>query len=224
MTLERLVDELPFLLGGLGVALQLLAALLAFGLLLGLSLAISSVYGGRLVRLATTLFERVFRGIPEIVLLLLFFYGIGEYLPLSAFWAAVLALGLRSAAYQSQIFRAAIQATDTGEVMAGRALGMSNVQVVAKIVLPQALRRSIGAWTNEYSSELKATSLAFVIGVVELTRQANYIISSLQGSALTVLAIVALFYFIVNALGNAGLYALERRFAIPGAELGGKAR
>lgn len=222
MTVERLIDELPFLLEGLGVALQLLVALLAFGLLLGLTLSIASAYGGRWIRLCTTLFERVFRGIPEIVLLLLFFYGVGEYIPLSAFWAAVLALGLRSAAYQAQIFRTAIQATDTGEVMAGRALGMSNAQVVAKIVLPQALRRSIGAWTNEYSSELKATSLAFVIGVVELTRQANYIISSLQGSALTVLAIVAVFYFIVNALGNAGLYALERRFAIPGAESGEK--
>jgi polar amino acid transport system permease protein len=142
------------------------------------------------------------------------------YIPFNAFTAAVLALGLRSAAYQSQIFRASIQATDTGEVMAGRALGMSKAQVVRKIVLPQALRRSIGAWTNEYSSELKATSLAYVIGVVELTRQGSYIISSLQGSALTVMAVVASFYFIVNALGNAGLYALERRFAIPGAEQG----
>lgn len=223
MTLERLIDELPFLLEGLGVALQLLVALLAFGLLLGLALSIASVYGSGWLRFLTTIFERIFRGIPEIVLLLLFFYGVGEYMPLSAFWAAVLALGLRSAAYQSQIFRAAIQATDRGEVMAGRALGMSNAQVVARIVLPQALRRSIGAWTNEYSSELKATSLAYVIGVVELTRQANYIISSLQGSALTILAIVAVFYFVVNALGNAGLYALERRFAIPGGESGDKA-
>ena len=223
MTLERLIDELPFLLEGLGVALQLLVALLAFGLLLGLALSIASVYGSGWLRFLTTIFERIFRGIPEIVLLLLFFYGVGEYMPLPAFWAAVLALGLRSAAYQSQIFRAAIQATDRGEVMAGRALGMSNAQVVARIVLPQALRRSIGAWTNEYSSELKATSLAYVIGVVELTRQANYIISSLQGSALTILAIVAVFYFVVNALGNAGLYALERRFAIPGGESGDKA-
>lgn len=223
MTLERLIDELPFLLEGLGVALQLLVVLLAFGLLLGLALSIASVYGSGWLRFLTTIFERIFRGIPEIVLLLLFFYGVGEYMPLSAFWAAVLALGLRSAAYQSQIFRAAIQATDRGEVMAGRALGMSNAQVVARIVLPQALRRSIGAWTNEYSSELKATSLAYVIGVVELTRQANYIISSLQGSALTILAIVAVFYFVVNALGNAGLYALERRFAIPGGESGDKA-
>ncbi|WP_332719649.1 amino acid ABC transporter permease [Pelagibacterium mangrovi] len=220
MTFQRLLDELPFLLAGLGIALQLLVALLAFGLVLGLALALLSVYGGPTLRLLTTLFERTFRGIPEIILLMLFFYGVGEYIPMSAFGAAVVALGLRSAAYQSQIFRTSIQATDTGEVMAGRALGMSGTQVVAKIVLPQALRRSIGAWTNEYSSELKATSLAFVIGVVELTRQASYIISSLQGSALAVMTVVAAFYFIVNALGNAALYALERKLAIPGAEQG----
>ncbi|EPC04084.1 hypothetical protein L861_01895 [Litchfieldella anticariensis FP35 = DSM 16096] len=218
MVFDTLVAEFPFLLRGLWIGIQLLAALLALGFVLGITLAVMSVYGHWSLRLFAVVFERIFRGIPEIVLLLLFFYGIGELLPLSPFVAAVLALGLRSTAYQAQIFRGSIQSVAGGEVMAARALGMSRLGAIWHIVLPQALRRSIGPWTNEYSAELKATSLAYVIGVVELTRQASYIVSNLQGNTLTVFAVVAAMYFVVNRLGNAGLYALERRLTIPGFE------
>lgn len=218
MVFDTLVAEFPYLLRGLWIGIQLLAALLALGFVLGLTLSVMSTYGHWTLRLFAVIFERIFRGIPEIVLLLLFFYGVGELIPLSPFVAAVIALGLRSTAYQAQIFRGAIQSVAGGEVMAARALGMSRSSAILHIVLPQALRRSIGPWTNEYSSELKATSLAYVIGVVELTRQASYIVSNLQGNTLTVFAVVAAMYFVVNRLGNAGLYALERRMAIPGFE------
>lgn len=218
MVFDTLVAEFPYLLRGLWIGIQLLAALLALGFVLGLTLSVMSTYGHWTLRFFAVLFERVFRGIPEIVLLLLFFYGVGELIPLSPFVAAVIALGLRSTAYQAQIFRGAIQSVADGEVMAARALGLSRLATIRLIVLPQALRRSIGPWTNEYSSELKATSLAYVIGVVELTRQASYIVSNLQGNTLTVFAVVAAMYFVVNRLGNAGLYALERKLAIPGFE------
>ncbi len=218
MIVDTLIAEFPQLLKGLWVAIQLLIALLALGFFAGLSLAVASVYGNWFFRAFAFLFGRIFRGIPEIVLLLLFFYGIGELIPLSPFVAAVLALGLRSTAYQAQIFRGAIQSVDAGEIMAARALGMSRIGSIIYIVLPQALRRSIGPWTNEYSSELKATSLAYVIGVVELTRQGSYIVSNLQGGTLVVFGVVALMYLVVNRAGNAALYALERRTSVPGFE------
>lgn len=218
MVFDTLVAEFPYLLHGLWIGIQLLAGLLAMGLVMGLTLSVMSTFGHWSLRLFAVIFERIFRGIPEIVLLLLFFYGVGELIPMSPFVAAVIALGLRSTAYQAQIFRGAIQSVADGEIMAARALGMSRLATIRLVVLPQALRRSIGPWTNEYSSELKATSLAYVIGVVELTRQASYIVSNLQGNTLTVFAVVAAMYFIVNRLGNAGLYALERKLAIPGFE------
>ena len=218
MIWEIILSQMPYLLGGLWISVQLLFFILLLGFVLGLTLALLEVYGNWLVRLPCILFQRLFRGIPEIVLLLLFFYGVGEFFLISPFAAAALALGLRSAAYQSQIFRGAIQSVAQGQMAAARAMGMSRTMAVRYIVLPQALRQSVGPWTNEFSSGLKATSLAYVIGVVELTRQGRYIISATQGNILAVFAVVALMYLVVNWAGNRLLYALERRVSVPGFE------
>ncbi|MGM0560571.1 MAG: amino acid ABC transporter permease [Pseudomonadota bacterium] len=223
MIVEIIISQMPYLLHGLWVALQLLVCLLALGLALGLSLALLEVYGHWSLRWLGILFKRIFRGIPAIVLLLLFYYGVTDFVEIGSFMAAVLALGLRSAAYQSQIFRGSILSVPPGQMQAARAMGMSKMKAVRDIVLPQALRLSIGPWTNEFSSEMKATSLAYVIGVVELTRQAKYIISSTQGNILIVFAVVAALYFIFNRLGNWGLYKLEKKLAVPGFEQRGDA-
>ena len=218
MIWEIILSQMPYLLGGLWVAIKLLVSLLAIGFVLGLGLAVTEVYGNWIFRWCGVVFERIFRGIPEIVLLLLFFYGIGDFYPIDPFAAATLALGLRSTAYQSQIFRGVIQSVPHGQMSAARAMGMTKTQAIRYIILPQALRQSIGPWTNEFSSELKATSLAYVIGVVELTRQGRYIISSTQGNILIVFGVVALMYFIVNWIGNRALYGLEKKLAVPGFE------
>lgn len=219
---ETILSQMPHLLLGLWIALQLLACLLALGFVLGLGLALMEVYGHWTLRWFGILFERVFRGIPAIVLLLLFYFGVTDFVEIGSFTAAVLALGLRSAAYQSQIFRGSILSVPPSQMLAARAMGMSQPMAVRDIILPQALRLSIGPWTNEFSSEMKATSLAYVIGVVELTRQAKYIISNTQGNILVVFAVVAAMYFIFNRLGNWSLYKLEKKLAVPGFEQRGE--
>ena len=217
---DVLLRDFPFLLKGLGVAIVLLAALLVIGFLLGMAICLVKLYGPRtrFVQWPLVLYERIFRGVPVIIMLFIFFYGISGIIDISAFSAAILAMGLRSAAYQSQIFRSAFQSVPTGQMMAARAMGMSKIKAIRHIIFPQAMRHAIGPWTNEFSSEIKETSLAYVIGVVELTRQAHYIITSTQGNVLTVFAVVALLYFILNRTGNSLLYALERKLAVPGFE------
>ncbi|MBE0401052.1 amino acid ABC transporter permease [Halomonas sp. FME1] len=217
---DVLMRDFPFLLKGLGVAIVLLVALLLIGFVLGLSICLVKLYGSksRLVQWPLIIYERVFRGIPIIIMLFIFYYGISGIWDISAFGAAILAMGLRSGAYQSQIFRSAFQSVPAGQMMAARAMGMSNMSAIRYIVFPQAVRHAIGPWTNEFSSQIKETSLAYVIGVVELTRQAHYIITSTQGNVLTVFAVVALMYFILNRAGNSLLYAFERKLAVPGFE------
>ncbi|MGO1872056.1 MAG: amino acid ABC transporter permease [Halomonas sp.] len=217
---DVLMRDFPFLLKGLGVAIVLLVALLLIGFVLGLSICLVKLYGSksRLVQWPLIIYERVFRGIPIIIMLFIFYYGISGIWDISAFGAAILAMGLRSGAYQSQIFRSAFQSVPAGQMMAARAMGMSNMSAIRYIVFPQAVRHAIGPWTNEFSSQIKETSLAYVIGVVELTRQAHYIITSTQGNVLTVFSVVALMYFILNRAGNSLLYAFERKLAVPGFE------
>ncbi len=189
---------------------------MGIGLILGIFFAFGQVYGSTPLSLAITAYERFFRSVPALVLLFLFFFGSSYFgLSLSPFFSAVLALGFRSSAYQSQIFRGAIQSIDKGQMMAGRALGMSKFQTIRHIIFPQTLRLVIPSWSNEYSSVLKDTSLAYAVGVIELVREGRYIIVRTFEPMLIYITIAVIYFFLTYA-GNWLLGFLERKVTIPG--------
>jgi len=209
-----LSGEAPYLLKGLLITIELLVGLLVLGLLGGLFLAIVEVYGGRFFSKLAAFIQRGLRAIPALVLLFLAYYA----LSLPPLFTAIIALGLRSSAYQSQIFRGSIQAIKSGQMLAARSMGMSRLQGIWYVVLPQAIRLAIGPWSNEYASETKDTSLASVIGVVEIMRRSRYIISYTYGNALLIYGMVALVYLVITRGGNAVLYWLESKLRVPGFE------
>jgi polar amino acid transport system permease protein len=214
--LDLIWQSLPLLWEGARVTATLTICLLGVGLLLGVPVALGQVYGPRPLVILISGYERFFRAMPILVLLMVFFYGLaflGVSLP--AFGTAVLVFGLHSSAYQSQIFRGAIQAVKEGQLLAARALGMSRLQAIRYIVLPQALRLALPAWSNEYSGVLKDTSFVFAIGVTELTRQGWQIMQRTREVFLIFIA-VALIYLVLTYLGTWLLELLERRFGIPG--------
>jgi polar amino acid transport system permease protein len=230
--METILDSLQLLIvRGLPNTLLLTLGLVAGGLLLGTLIAFTQVYGYRPLRWLCRIYEQVFRGIPILVLILLFHSGLARsfHILLPAFVSALLALALRSGAYQSQIFRGAIQAVPQGQMMAARALGMSKFQAIRTIILPQAFRFSIPPWANEFSSVLKDTSIASAISVLELTKQGTLIFTRLSAIAsfgarwtLPILLTVALVYFVLTYAGNTALGFLENRLRIPGFEMRGK--
>lgn len=217
-----LFDALP-------VTLSVLGLLLVVGLSLGTILAFAQSYGRRPLRYFCVGYEQLFRGIPPLVVLLLY-WGILQSYGTPRILVAALALGMRSAAYQSQIFRGAIQAVPPGQMMAARALGMSKVQAIRSVILPQAFRLAIPPWTNEYSSVVKDTAFICVIGgLIDLTRQALMKLAPLSmrrpvGTQLILpyLIILGLFYLALTYGGNGLLALLERRLRIPGFEMKGK--
>jgi len=206
------------LLSGALINVQFAGAFLGLGLALGIPLAIGQVYGGFCLRLSISIFERVFRAIPPLVLLFLFFFGPIHIFGagISAMWAAVLAMGLRSAAYQSQIFRGAIQSIDAGQMTAARSLGMSRGKAVTSIILPQALRFSLPAWTNEYAIVLKDTAIIFAIGITEMMRRGRHIVAREFGYALLIYSAIAIIFLILVYVGTKLLSLLEERLRIPG--------
>lgn len=216
--LDLVLQSMPYLLEGLLVTVQLAIAMLAVGFVVGLIVALMQVYGWRGLPLLATIFERIFRAVPAVVLLFLFYYGISNFYDLSSFAAAVLALGLRTASYQSQIFRGGIQSIPSGQMEAARAVGLTKTKAIFFVILPQAFRQAVGPWANEALSELKDTSLAYTIGVVELMRHASYIVSASYGHTLEIFIAAALLYLIVSLLMSAALNALRRKLAVPGFE------
>lgn len=214
---------------GVPMTILLTLGLLGLGLLSGFPLAFAQVYGYRPLRWLCKGYEQIFRGIPALVLILIFHSGLALSfnILLPTFASALIALGLRSSAYQSQIFRGAIQAVSSGQMLAARSIGMSKLQAILYIILPQAFRLSIPPWTNEYSSVLKDTSLASAIGVVEVMKKTTLLMPTIQFALgarwiLVLLIVAALIYLVLTYAGNWGLGFLENRMRIPGFEMKGR--
>ncbi|WP_254823605.1 amino acid ABC transporter permease [Haloglomus halophilum] len=205
-----------FLLYGAGVTVLLTLTSVVLGLLAGLPAGIVEVYGSGPVAAAVNRAGVLLRGTPLLVILAFTFFV--NPINVGAFEAATLGLGLRSAAYQSQIFRGAIQSVGEGQMEAARSVGMSQFEAIRHVVVPQALRRSIPGFQNEFTIVLKDTSVAFFIGLAELlTRGFNLFTQPGQStSVLEVILAVSAVYFVLTVLTNQGLELLGRRFAIPG--------
>jgi len=215
--LEAVIEGLPYVLGGVGVTLTVVGGALAMGLGLGLLLALAQVYGPRWLRQLTGIYVWFFRGIPLLVLLFLFYFGILVSLDieLSPFTIAIVVLGLISSAYQSQILRGAILAVPAGQMKAARAIGMSDARAIIFIILPQALRLSIPGWSNEYTVIMKDSAVTYALGVAELMARANHVASrTYQHFWLYIM--VGLIYLLLTYLGTKALRVLEERVAMSG--------
>ncbi len=217
MALETLIASLPQLLEGLIVTLGLTAFGILLGTALGILLATGRSYGARPLAYFILLYEKVLRGIPLLVLFFLIYFGLPQIgINFDAFTAACLGLGLRSSAYQAQIYRGAINSIPEGQINAAYSLGMSKIKAIRNIILPQTLRLSIPGWSNEFTILLKDTSLAFGIGVIELMRQGRYIQVRDPNLTLLVYLLIALIYFILVITANKTLRYVEKKYQMVG--------
>jgi polar amino acid transport system permease protein len=168
------VQTLPLLLTGLSITLGLGATTIVIGLVGGLALALLRLYGGTPVSQIATAYIDVFRAIPLLVLLVVVYYALPFVgLSLSPFAAAASALGLVSAAYSAEIFRAGIEAVPRGQVEAAKALGLSPIRQMTDVVLPQAVKIVIPPITSNSINVIKDTALASVVAMPDLLKQAT---------------------------------------------------
>ncbi|HEX6038348.1 ABC transporter permease subunit [Longimicrobium sp.] len=154
---------------GVTIILSVLAMVLAVGL--GITVAAGRVYGPPAVRALLTVYVEVMRGTPVLLQLFVIYYGLASVVRLPAFAAAVIGLGLNYAAYESEIYRAALQAVPRQQLEAARTLGLTELQALRLVRGPQALRHALAPMTNDFVALLKDSSLVSVITVVELTKQ-----------------------------------------------------
>lgn len=217
-TLELVMTSLSYLLDGVYVTLGIVILALVLGLVMGLPMSLSLVYGPKPLRLIISTYVWFFRSLPNLVLLFLFFFGIFPLLGLgsvSPFFVAVVTLGLRSAAYQSQIFKGAIRSISEGQMTAARSLGMTRAQAVKSIILPQAFRVALPGWSNEYPILLTDSAVCYVIGVIDILNRGTQIITRTNEPMLIYL-ICAVIFILLNYGGMKLIHIIEKKIAIPG--------
>ena len=164
---------LPALLQAAVVTLVLSCAAMALAVIIGALIATGRVYGPRSIQVLLTTYVEVVRGTPLLLQLFVLYFGLAAFVQLPAFAAALLGLGLNYAAYESEIYRGALQAVAPGQLDAARALGLSDRQTLVLVRGPQALRVALAPMTNDFVALLKDSSLVSVITVVELTKQTS---------------------------------------------------
>jgi polar amino acid transport system substrate-binding protein len=194
------------------IVLSCLSMGLAVGL--GVLIATGNVYGGRVLRMALTAYVELIRGTPILLQLFVLYYGIAAAIRLPAFAAALLGLALNYAAYESEIYRAALEAVSTGQLEAARTLGFTERQVLTLIRGPQAFRLALAPMTNDFVALLKDSSLVSVLTVMELTKQTQIFATNL-GSWVVPGALCAALYLAMSLPVSALARRLERRWKAP---------
>lgn len=199
---------------GVAGTLKLFAVCLVLGMSIGLVVALGRRSRNRPVRWLSTLFVEFFRNTPVLVQILWFYYALPMLVPIeiSPFLAAILGISLNSAAYSAEIYRGGIQSIEPGQWEAARAIGMTGLQSLRRIILPQAIRRILPALTNRGVEIFKMSTLASVVAYVELLQQGK-LVASLNFNPLEVYTVVAAIFLIILYPIVRLTYAVERHLA-----------
>ncbi|MBU3539925.1 amino acid ABC transporter permease [Polynucleobacter sp. UB-Tiil-W10] len=160
----------------------------------------------------------IFRGVPVLVLLFMVYFGLpGFGIKPPPLMAMALSLGLVAGAYLTEVFRGAFSSIDPGEVLAAQAMGMSRIQVLRYIEIPQMLRFSVPGMVNEFTSVLKYSPFAYTVGIPEITKQAMTLTATtLKG--IDVYFAVGVLYFVIYRILLLGVQFIQKHYEIPGME------
>ncbi|MEE8564826.1 MAG: amino acid ABC transporter permease [Candidatus Thermoplasmatota archaeon] len=214
------MDSLPNLLNGLYITLLLTFLSLALGFVLGILLALGRVYGNKIISGICLGYIEIIRGTPLLVQLFIIYFGLPQMgISLNPITAASIGLTLNSGAYQAEYLRGSIQSIESGQMIAARTLGMTKIQSIKNIILPQALRISIPAWSNELIYLIKYTSIAYIIQVEELTAEGKFIAAE-TFRYLEIFTIIALIYLILTFVLTEIIDKIDDRLSIPGIGVG----
>ena len=214
LNVDLMINSLPILIVGAGITIQITAISVGLGLIIGMFVGIARICNVKVLRALATVYIDFLRGTPLLVQIFLIYFALPMVVGqrVDPFIAAITACGINSGAYIAEIFRAGIQAIDEGQMEAGRSLGMSWVQTMRYIIVPQAFKNVIPPLGNEFIALLKDSSLVSVIGFEELTRRGQLIIARTYGS-LEIWITVALIYLVMTLTISRLVSYMEKRLA-----------
>lgn len=209
---EVFMKYLPFFLPAAWLTLVVSLLGILIGLVLGLLTAFLRISENRLIQLPARIYIYLIRGTPLLLQILFIYFGLRGLLQLEAFTSAIIALGVHNGAYLAEIFRGSIQSIDRGQMEAARSLGMTYPRAMLRIVLPQALRRSLPPLGNQFIIALKDSSLASAITINELLLKAQQLAAA-NYLYMEMLTIAALFYLAYTTLFTLLVNKWEKRLS-----------
>ncbi|AGA22611.1 MULTISPECIES: amino acid ABC transporter permease [Bacillus] len=215
---EFMISAFPTLIQALPITLFMAIAAMIFAIIGGLILALITKNKIPVLHQLSKLYISFFRGVPTLVQLFLIYYGLPQLFPemskMTALTAAIIGLSLKNAAYLAEIFRAALNSVDDGQLEACLSVGMTKFQAYRRIILPQAIRNAIPATGNTFIGLLKETSLAFTLGVMEMFAQGKMYASGNLKYFETYLAI-AIVYWVLTMIYSMLQDLFERAMSKP---------
>jgi len=210
------LNSLPDLLNGLGNTLILTFISITAGFFIGLTLALGRVYGNKIIKVFCIGYIEIIRGTPLLVQLFIIYFGLPSVgVVFSPMQAALLGLSINSGAYQAEYLRGSLQSIESGQMIAARSLGMNRRKSIQHIILPQALRISIPAWSNEFIYLLQYSSIAYIITVAELTAEGKFIAAP-TFRYLEVFTIIAIIYLVITIISSEIFDRIAKHLSIPG--------
>ncbi len=210
--IEVFIKYLPYYLPAAWLTLVVSLLGILIGLVLGLLTAFLRISENRLIQLPARIYIYLIRGTPLLLQILFIYFGLRGLLQLEAFTSAIIALGVHNGAYIAEIFRGSIQSIDRGQMEAARSLGMNYPRAMIRIVLPQALRRSLAPLGNQFIIALKDSSLASAITINELLLKAQQLAAA-NYLYMEMLTIAALFYLAYTTLFTLLVNRWEKRLS-----------
>ncbi|WP_299880989.1 ABC transporter permease [uncultured Cocleimonas sp.] len=218
---------LPMILKGMVLTVEVALLSLLLALILGILAASARLYGGPISKTIAGVYTTVIRGIPDLVLMMLIFFGgqvlvnkVGdkfgwEYIDIDPFVAGILTIGFIFGAYMGETFRGAIMAVSKGEIEAGHAYGMTGFQVFTHITFPGMIRHAIPGFFNNWLVLVKTTALVSVIGLEDMVFNAKIAGDTLR-QPFTFYMIVGALFLLITAVSDLGMKWLERRYKLGG--------
>jgi len=216
---------LPLILKGTLLTVEVAVLSLLIAVFLGLLGAAAKLSGSRLARLIAGVYTTVIRGVPDLVLMTLIFFGgqilvndIGDrlgwdYVDVSPFAAGVLTIGFIFGAYLTETFRGGIMAVSRGEIEAGHAYGMTSIQVFLRITLPAMVRHALPGFSNNWLVLAKTTALVSVIGLHDMVFNAGQAGGATR-QPFTFYLLVAILFLVITGVSDIGLRWVERRYSV----------
>ena len=211
---SAVVPSIPYIAKGIGVTLQIVVGATILGLILGILLALCKIGKITVLRLLADFYTSIFRGTPLVLQLMIIYYAIPQLFDITVdpMPAAIIAFGLNSGAYISEIIRGGINAVDKGQLEASLALGIPYSKMMKDIILPQAMKNIMPSLMNEFITLTKESAIVTVIGALDIMRRA-YVVGGSSYRYLEALMIAGVMYYILTLILSFLGKTLEKRMS-----------